>query len=211
LSAPESGRKATDRRNRDVEVVQAAIQVFYQKGYAASSVQDVADVVGVLKGSLYHYISSKEDLLLRILQESHEQARQIMEEVAALEVSPLDRLRAYVESMYRWYLANIERVSVYFTAIRAQARELDSFVRRLLTEAQGDGSVRADLDVKLAAVFLQGALNSSVVWYRPSGAYSPAEIARQFTEMSISSLQGGGQGAGGRPAGRRTPKPTSAA
>lgn len=203
-------------------MVEAAIQVFYQKGYAASSVQDVADVVGVLKGSLYHYISSKEDLLVRILQESHEQARQIMEEVAALEASPLDRLRAYVESMYRWYLANIERVSVYFnqqryltgdnrTAIRAQARELDSFVRRLLTEAQGDGSVRPDLDVKLAAVFLQGALNSSVVWYRPSGAYSAAEIARQFTEMSISSLQRGGQGAAGRAAGRRTPKPTSAA
>ena len=67
--APEQ-RRPVDRRNREHEVVEAAVKVFYEKGYAASTIQDVADVVGVLKGSLYHYISSKEDLLFRILQQS---------------------------------------------------------------------------------------------------------------------------------------------
>ena len=51
-------RRSTARRNRDSEVLQAGIQVFFDKGYSAASIQDVADAVGVLKGCLYHYMSS---------------------------------------------------------------------------------------------------------------------------------------------------------
>jgi DNA-binding transcriptional regulator YbjK len=63
-------RVPTARRNRSDEILQAAIEIFHQKGYAAASIQDVADTVGVLKGSLYHYIDSKEDLLARIFEGS---------------------------------------------------------------------------------------------------------------------------------------------
>ena len=61
--------QATDgrqRRNRSQDVLEAAVRVFHKKGYASSSIQDIADEVGVLKGSLYHYIDSKEDLLISI-------------------------------------------------------------------------------------------------------------------------------------------------
>src|SRR5438132_12993222 len=108
------GRRSSDRRNRDSEVLQAAIKVFFEKGYAAASVQDVADVVGVLKGSLYHYISSKEDLLLRIFDGSHTQAVQIMEALASRNLPPRQWLESYLNEIVHWYLANIERVSLYF-------------------------------------------------------------------------------------------------
>ena len=58
------------RRNRGQDVIEAAIRVFHKKGYASASIQDVAAEVGVLKGSLYHYIDSKEDLLARIFEDS---------------------------------------------------------------------------------------------------------------------------------------------
>src|SRR4051812_25001793 len=57
------GSAKSKKRNREAEVIDAAVEVFFEKGYSAASIQDVADRVGVLKGSLYYYIDSKEDLL----------------------------------------------------------------------------------------------------------------------------------------------------
>jgi AcrR family transcriptional regulator len=198
-SVAKDQKRPVDRRNREAEVVEAAIQVFYEKGYGASTIQDVADVVGVLKGSLYHYISSKEDLLFRILQESHEQTRVLMSEIAELDVSPLDRLRIYLEKTYLWYLAHPERVSVYFNQqhhltgenraeMRIQMREYEHYLRELLAEAKGAGALRPDLDLKLASFFLLGALNSLPTWYRRGGTYAPEHIAREFTAMSMRTL-----------------------
>ncbi|MGH3862693.1 MAG: TetR/AcrR family transcriptional regulator [Actinokineospora sp.] len=177
----------------------AAIKVFYEKGYSASSLQDVADIVGVLKGSLYHYISSKEDLLFRILQESHEHARVIMHEVAERDGQAADRLRAFLERMYMWYLDHIERVSLYFNQqqhltgdnkaeMLVLAREFEQFVRDLLTEARDEGTLRPDLDIKLAAFFVLGALNSIPMWYKASGPYPSEHIADEFAEMSMGAL-----------------------
>ena len=196
MATPTVPRPASDRRNRDAEIVEAAIQVFYAKGFAASTMQDVADAVGVLKGSLYHYISSKEDLLFRILQESHVQARALMDEVSAADLSALDKLRLYLERMYLWYMANVERVSVYLNQqhhltganaaeMRLQAREFEQFLRELLAEARGSGAINSQVDLKLAAFFMLGALNSVPRWYRPSGAYTPERIAAEFAAMSL--------------------------
>ena len=53
--------------NKQIEIVTAAIQLFQQKGYHATSMQDIADAVGLQKGSLYHYITSKDDLLVDMM------------------------------------------------------------------------------------------------------------------------------------------------
>jgi AcrR family transcriptional regulator len=196
MATPTASRTQADRRNRDSEIVEAAISVFHRRGFAASTMQDVADAVGVLKGSLYHYISSKEDLLFRILQESHVQARELMQEVSEVDLPAIERLRSYLERMYLWYLSNVERVSVYLNQqhhltgsnqaeMRLQAREFEHFLRELLAEARGEGSVDSGIDLKLAAYFILGALNSIPRWYHPEGAYSPERIAREFAAMSL--------------------------
>lgn len=196
---PKDPKKLPARRNREDEVYEAAVQVFYEKGYAASTIQDVADVVGVLKGSLYHYISSKEELLFRILQESHSQARVLMTEISELDVTPVERLTIYLERTYRWYLAHPERVSVYFNQqhhltgdnraeMRVQMREFEHYLRELLAAAKSAGDLRPDLDLKLASFFLLGALNSLPTWYRAGGPYTAEHIAREFTAMSMRTL-----------------------
>ncbi len=194
-----AAKQVAERRNRDAEVIAAAIKVFHSKGFPAATVQDVADEVGVLKGSLYHYISSKEDLLFRVLKESHDQAAGIMEEIVALDATPIERLRAYLERMHLWYLNNHERASVYLNQqrhltgtnreeVRAQARNLEHFLRELLAEARGSGALRQDLDLKLATYFLLGALNSLPNWYRPGRGYSPEKIAAIYTEMALRAM-----------------------
>jgi TetR/AcrR family transcriptional regulator, cholesterol catabolism regulator len=192
---------AGDRRNREPELIAAAITVFSEKGYAAASLQDVADIVGVLKGSLYHYISSKEELLARICVESHAQASQLMTEALSSADDPLDQLRAYLERIALWYLTNIERVSIYFNEgkwltgerldeVRAQGREFHAFIRTLIDKARTGDRVREDVDPRVATQLILGSLNSVSTWYRPDGLYSPEEIALSFTEMSLASISG---------------------
>src|SRR4029079_10204677 len=94
-------------KKRDREVLDAAARVFYERGYSDASVQDVADELGILKGSLYHYIDTKEDLLFRLLQETHDEIYLILEEVAALEgLNPIDRLEIYIRKQVEYNIDN---------------------------------------------------------------------------------------------------------
>ena len=196
-----SASDGSGRRNRDAEIVAAAIEVFSRKGYAAASVQDVADAVGLLKGSLYHYISSKEELLFRIFDESHRQGSAIIEEVSALDLAPLERMHTYFERYVAWYLDNVERVSLYFKEWRYlqgerratvidQGRAYARFVRGLIEEAQAAGEVSPDVDPKLASFFIMGAVNAVPDWYHREGGEAAATIARRYADMTVQVLTG---------------------
>jgi AcrR family transcriptional regulator len=189
-----------ERRNREAEVIDAALHVFSKKGYSAASIQDVADAVGVLKGSLYYYIDSKEDLLFRIFDESHRQASVIADEITTdTDTPPLQRLQTFFERYTRWYLDNFERVSLYFREWRyltgerretvlAQRRAWERLVSSLIKEAKSRGDVGDDVDVKYATFFALGSVNSIPEWYRPSGRDSATRIAREYATMIVRSL-----------------------
>src|SRR5258708_3329722 len=109
-----SSNQPRERRNRYDEIIQAALRIFAEKGYAATSIQDVADAVGVLKGSLYHYIDSKEDLLFHIFDDAHAEAEKLMAEVDNLDADPVERLRFYLEASVRRTLGNLPLQALYF-------------------------------------------------------------------------------------------------
>jgi AcrR family transcriptional regulator len=187
------------RRNRDEEIVAAAIQVFSHKGYAAASLQDVADAVGLLKGSLYHYISSKESLLYRIFQESHEEAFGLMTRINELGLSPDARLREFVRQLTLFYAQNRERASLYFgewrhltgvdhETVMEQRREFELYVRHILEDAHEQGLTRDGLDVKLATRYLLTAVNGVVIWYRPAGDLPAPQIAEQIADMACAAV-----------------------
>lgn len=192
---------AAQRRNREADVIAAAIEVFHKKGYAAASIQDVADRVGVLKGSLYYYIDSKEDLLFRIFDESHRQATLIIDEVSALEEPALERLRIYFERYILWYLRNLERVGVYFhewryltgesrKTIVHQRHVYEQFVIDLIDAAKREGDIDENLDSKYASFFVLGAANGAPQWYRKGRGDSAEHIASVYASMVIGTLSG---------------------
>jgi AcrR family transcriptional regulator len=199
--AKEQAGGTPKRRNRKADVVRAAVDVFWRNGYAASSVQDVADSVGVLKGSLYYYIQSKEDLLFRIIEDVHEQSRGILDGVLQLDVEPLERLRKYIEGHVAWYLENVEEVTVYFRDWRyltgerlEQAIEnrhsYERIIRDLIVQAQDSGDVDAGVDPKYASFYVLAAVNHVPEWYRRDGPDSPAHIAAAYADLTVGTLVG---------------------
>src|SRR5438093_6121381 len=98
--AKEATAQSRPPRRRQNEVLQAAARVFHEKGYESTSIQDIAEAVGILKGSLYYYIRSKEDLLYEILQAVHEDALANIRRVDELEGDALQKLRAFVTAHF---------------------------------------------------------------------------------------------------------------
>jgi TetR/AcrR family transcriptional regulator, cholesterol catabolism regulator len=187
------------RRPRDQEVIAAAVAIFARKGYAAASVQDVADELGMLKGSLYYYIDSKEDLLGRIFDDSHAEASAIVAEVSGSDAAAAARVGTFVERYAHWYLTHLPRVSIYMREWRylegerrrrvdAQRRFYDRFLAGLIAEAQADGDAAGSLDPVRAANFIYGAINGLPEWYRRAGSGSPGALASEYAEMALTML-----------------------
>jgi len=189
------------RRNRDANVMATAIEVMSERGYAATTIQEVADRVGVLKGSLYHYFSSKEELLFRILEEAHKENLEIVAQVRALELSAIEELLEYLRRSSAWYLENTDRANIFFTEsrhltgerlekARVSGRNYERYVQELITKAQAEGEVRDDLEDRLIARFVLGTVNSIRSWPSRSGKQFGNEvIVESFVELVRSAIE----------------------
>lgn len=195
-------RPRRGRHNRESEILDAAIGIFWRKGYSVATIQDIADAVGILKGSVYYYIDSKEDLLFSIFERAHGEAMKIVEDVRALDAPPLERLQVYFERYVEYFLHNLEQASLYLREWRSlnkeryqvvldQRRMYDEFVIGLIHEAQARGEVDPSHEAKYAAYFILGAIKGLPDWYRREGQDSAPTIARVYAAQSLAMLTGG--------------------
>jgi AcrR family transcriptional regulator len=197
-----SGARNGGARRRDQEVLDAAAKVFHSRGYADASVQDIADELGILKGSLYHYIDSKEDLLFRILDETHDEVEAILQEVAALEDRPpLERLREYTMRQVEYTSRNLTKMAIYYHDVDllsdARRKELyrkrrvhEQFVVDLIEEAQAQGDAPKSLDARLATNYVFGSMIWVYRWYRPGGKLKPAQLAGSCADFVLHGITG---------------------
>ena len=185
-----------DRRQ---EIIDAAAAIFSEKGYEATSIQDVADAVNILKGSLYYYIKSKEDLLFGVIQDVHEPALENLARQRDSEGAALDRLRTFVTNHVTYNANNPTKISVFFHDFRSltgerretiiRERDLyDHFLRDLIAQGQTEGTICPGIDGKLAAFAILGLMNWMYQWFGPEGEKSAEQIAEAFAEMAVRSV-----------------------
>ncbi|MDQ8043908.1 MAG: TetR/AcrR family transcriptional regulator [Solirubrobacteraceae bacterium] len=203
-----SGAASSERaRRRDAEVLAAATKVFYDKSYADSSVQDVADELGILKGSLYHYIKTKEDLLSWLVQDVHDDVEGILAEVQAVEgLDPLDRLELYIRKQIVYNAKSIPRITVYHhdadqlsavprKELRARQKHSEQFVIDLISEAQARGEVSPSADAKLLSNCVFATMIWMYRWFKPGGRVSIDELTEVCVGYAMAGVRGY-QGAG---------------
>lgn len=197
-------------KRRDDDVLAAAIKVFYDQGYANATVQDVADELGILKGSLYHYIDTKEDLLFRILEQVHEEVQAILLRVTERDdLAPLEQLDLYVREQVVYNVRNLPKVSVYYhdvdrlgperrDVIYARRREHEHYVTRLIEQAQEAGEADPTLDAQTLSKCIFGTVIWTYRWYRPRGKLKRDEIAETCARFVLRGVVGGDGSADGR-------------
>jgi AcrR family transcriptional regulator len=181
-------------RGRDQEVLDAGAEVFARKGYAAATVQDVADALGILKGSLYYYIKTKEDLLFRVMVEVHEAADVLHAEVAASDLSAYEQLLLYVRLQVAWNMRNLVRISVYYNDmrqlsperlgdVRQRAKAHERFIVDLIAEGQRAGDVVADIDPVLLASHVFAVVIWPYRWFPPGGRASVDDLVAMCVDF----------------------------
>lgn len=184
--------------NKLQEIIAAAIQLFKEKGYHATSMQDIADAVGLQKGSLYHYISSKEELLIIIIQEALDVYISRLNEIAAGPEPPRERFAAAVRFHLIGIATNLGMLTVFLREAHALTpeqrqivdRETDRYnriIEGIYAEGVREGVFRP-LDPKLTCLTLLGACNWFYRWYRPDGPRSLEEMADFFVDVLFNGI-----------------------
>ena len=180
------------------EILEAAAQIFREKGFHAASMQDIALAVNLQKASLYHHVSSKQEILLALLDRALDLLIEHMEQVISQPLSSEEKLRQAMRVYLTVMLGNRDLAAVLLLEHRSlepqyQARHtprrdrFERLWRDLIKDGHDQGSFSCT-DPALASRFVLGVLNWSITWYRPDGPLSPPEIADQFAEMFLKGL-----------------------
>jgi AcrR family transcriptional regulator len=182
-------------RARDREVIEAAVRIFWEKGYANTSVQDVADALGMLKGSLYYYIDSKERLLEKIFDDSHAELSKIAAGATSGDGPAAERTARFLYDYALWTLTHLERAGLYArewryasdilkTSLAEQQRFYDRTLRELLLAGQQEGSIAPDVDPRAASLFIWAAFTGLPDWYRPASKAEARKVAATYVELA---------------------------
>lgn len=193
------GAASAAKTKRWEEILAASAEVFFEKGYDGTTIQDIADRVGMLKGSLYHYIKSKDDLLYGIIHEVHTAG---LEELDALESAEGTAEAKVYEFVHRYTVFTIERrisASVFdrdFRALSGERREAlieerdryDSSLRTLIEAGIEDGTFPAETDVAVISNVIFQMMNSIYHWYSPEGPRTAEEIADTIAAFAVGGI-----------------------
>ena len=178
------------------DVLGAAARLFSERGYHGTSMQHLADKVGILRGSIYAHISSKEDLLFEIVDSGADRFISRLQDIVASDVAPEDKLRAAIEAHVLTVVDQMDAATVFLNdwrflsgrrrkQIEQKRRTYDEMVSRVISEGIDSGNLRKDLDVKFATLLVLSAVNWLYQWYDAGGPSSPQDIARIYGDMII--------------------------
>lgn len=176
-------------------LIRLAATAFWERGYAATSTRELAELLGIQKASLYHHIRSKEELLQEISVRSLDHIQQAVDE-ATTGAEGGDRLAALVRAHVATALGDRDMHAVTLTELRSMSPERRDVVLELrrayeqtvedcVARAQADGVLRADMSARWLTLSLLNLLNWTIFWYRPDGSLGAEEIGDRLYELFV--------------------------
>jgi len=180
------------------DILDAAAQVFRQKGFHGASMADIAETVQLQKASLYHHVSSKQEILLALLDRALDMLFEQIDLIAKQPLPADEKLRQMVQVYLRLLAENSDLSSVLLFEHRslepAQHKRhipnrdrFESLWRDVLDDGVRSGLFSSS-NPALAVRALMGILNWTLTWYRPDGSLTIEQIADQYTGLLLNGL-----------------------
>jgi len=187
-----------DRRQR---ILEAAVRVFAVRGYHAARVGDIAEEAGVAHGLLYHYFSSKEEVLRTLFRDSWRLVIAAVHGIEATDDPATEKLRRIAAVLLRSWRADPDRVRVlvrevarspHLTSEVDEIREVFLLIERVIARGQEEGSLRPELDARLASWIVYGGLEELLTGWAlgqlPDGDEEVARAERTFVDVVCGGL-----------------------
>ena len=179
-------------------LLDVAVAVFNERGYDATSMEDLAARLGVTKSAIYHHVPSKVELLRLGLDRALDALFAVTEEDGATTGPAIDRLEHVVRGSVRVLAAELPFVTLLLrvrgnsdveVAALQRRREFDRIVTDLVRRAALEGDVRPDVEPAVTSRLLFGTVNSLTEWYRPGGGLSPDSLADALVTTTFRGLR----------------------
>lgn len=190
--------RAQQREAKRQAVLAAAAELFNERGFAATSLDDVAARLNVSKPTIYYYVKSKDDILLSCVRQGLDMTIAGIEASRAAGGNALDQLRACMQVYARIVMQPFGTclIRVGDEQLPAESRKelrrmksaIDQEFRRLVAQGIEEGAI-APCDPKMGAFMIAGALSWIGRWYQPDGAYTPDAIIEQSIALLLSGVQ----------------------
>ena len=189
--------RRSDPATKREAILATAVQLFLEKSYGRTSLDDVARRLTITKPALYHYFRNKEQILLECYRLGTAMIGDSLNQIASGCGTGLAKVGAFIFSYANIMTVNFGRCVMRLdegdlssearVEIRAHKRKIDRRLRSFIQEGIQDGSI-TPCDPKIAAFSIAGAVNWICMWYEPGGALSPQEIATQFARTLTQGL-----------------------
>ncbi len=192
--------KQNNKKKRETEVYVTAARLFARKGFHATRMQDIADELGMQKGSLYYYFNSKDELLRELVTGSVQEAQSSLQTILDSDHSPAQKLASAIDEHLRilqqnadLHLINAQEILMSLdeeTAVTTNTllKNYENIWASILQEGIDAGDFRPDLDRKIVIKALLGLCNSTLTWFEPTGRLTSQQIADIFTNLIINGL-----------------------
>jgi len=185
-------QRESDRNAKRQAVLRAAVRMFNERGFHATSLEEVATSLGITKPTIYHYLGNKEQVLIECMTIGLIQLQEAAAKARAEPGTAVDRLRGFLKRYAEVNMAEFGQCVIRtgdellspegLEKLRSLKRPIDDAMRSFISEGIEEGSI-APHDPKMLAFTLAGALNWPARWYDTSGELSSAEIAEQLVAI----------------------------
>ncbi len=203
MSQSKSSYVRAKRNRRRDEILHAALQAFRQKGYHATTLDDIASHIGVRKTALYHYFPDKQAILHECHRRSLKEIERLMKEARSIE-SSTERLAFVIREHVRVMTDTLEGSPLAFevTALSEERQKevvaardrYEGELRRLIDSGIKSGEFRP-VNSKVAVFAILGSINWIARWYRPEGSLKADELGEGFADQLVAGLTRGRQSA----------------
>ncbi len=181
------------------KILDAAVRLFTQKGYINTSMDDIAEAVGLTKGGLYHHVEKKEDLLTAIHDRMLDTFFFRMDAAVNATTDPMGKLDGWIRAHATIMNDFQPQIKVVFTELdnlspenfRRMIRNRDlaqKMLRDIIAKGIESGSMRSDVNPNVISFLILGMINWLYLWYRPRGPLSLEEIIRNIRKVVFDGL-----------------------
>lgn len=188
------------RTPRRAEMVRAAARLFSERGYHGTSMQHLADALGLQRGSLYAHIGSKQELLFDVVEEGANRFLERGEKALGMQAMAQVRLRRLLVSHVETAIEHLDAATVFLNEwrylspdlaaiVQAKRDRYEGMVRQIIEDGIKEKEFRGDVNVRFAARLVLSAGNWTYAWFRPGGEMGATEIGERFAELLIKGLQ----------------------
>ena len=200
MTTERAARRTRESGPVSVELIeQEAVRLFSERTYPVIGMRDIGDAVGLLPGSLYVHISSKEELLLRIVERG---IQNYLDEITAAvdnqDPAPA-RLRAAVVAHFRVLARTLDQTRVAFqqwtylrqekhAAVIAMRQNYEDLFTAIVRDGVESGEFRPVRNIRVTVLAIIGMLISAPGWYKPTGELEPDDIGEEFADVALAGM-----------------------